>query len=369
MRLDEDAKGGPARVPSLSDYPMVRAFTSDQHTIDGAWILITGGTGSFGQKLVETLLTRHNPAKVIILSRDELKQFEMQGQLLAKLPRDKTDKLRFFLGDVRDRERLTTAFRNVDLVVHAAALKQVPAAEYNPSEFIKTNIGGAENVVHAALANRVKQVIALSTDKACNPINLYGATKLASDKVFVAANNIAGGIGTQFSVVRYGNVVGSRGSVVPFFRNLIKAGTDHIPITDDRMTRFWITLQQGVDFVISCSGIMRGGELFVPKIPSMKITDLANLLAPQLEQRVVGIRPGEKLHELMISADDAPATVEMHDRYVIEPMAPQFDRVSYVGERDIHKAPADFQYGSNTNTEWLDEDGMRALLTAAGQLN
>ena len=275
-------------------------------------ILITGGTGSFGKQYVKTILERFEPKKLIIYSRDELKQFEMEQQFNHSC-------MRYFIGDVRDRERLTQAMNGVDLVIHAAALKQVPAAEYNPMECIKTNVYGAENVIQAALANNVERVIALSTDKAANPINLYGATKLASDKLFVAANNLVGGGRTRFAAVRYGNVVGSRGSVVPFFRKLIAEGSDHLPITDIRMTRFWITLQEGVDFVLKNFERMQGGEIFVPKIPSVSITDLALAMAPELPHKIVGIRPGEKLHEVMCPSDDSHLTVEFKDHFVIKP--------------------------------------------------
>ncbi len=275
-------------------------------------ILITGGTGSFGKQYIRTLLANYQPKKLIVLSRDELKQFEMQQEFNAPC-------MRYFLGDVRDRERLMQAFNGVDYVIHAAALKQVPAAEYNPTECIKTNIHGAENVIFAAIENRVKKVIALSTDKAANPINLYGATKLASDKLFVAANNISGSTDIAFSVVRYGNVVGSRGSVVPFFKKLIDEGASSLPITDERMTRFWITLQQGVDFVLKNFERMQGGEIFVPKIPSANIMDLAKAMAPNLPTEIIGIRPGEKLHEIMCPADDSHLTLEFEDHYVIKP--------------------------------------------------
>ncbi|MFV2058977.1 MAG: UDP-N-acetylglucosamine 4,6-dehydratase (inverting), partial [Thiohalomonadales bacterium] len=266
-------------------------------------ILITGGTGSLGKRLVQTLQQRYKPKRIIIFSRDELKQFEMQQEFNDPC-------MRYFIGDVRDQERLSQAMDGVDYVIHAAALKQVPAAEYNPMECIKTNIHGAENVIKAAIANDVKKVIALSTDKAANPINLYGATKLASDKLFVAANNMTGRHPTRFGVVRYGNVVGSRGSVVPFFKKLIAEGTDFLPITHSDMTRFWITLQQGVDFVLKNFERMHGGEIFVPKIPSATITDLATSLAPDIPHKVVGIRPGEKLHEIMCPADDSHLTIE-----------------------------------------------------------
>jgi len=279
---------------------------------EGKSILVTGGTGSFGKSFTRTLLAKHKPRRVAVYSRDELKQFEMQQEISGP-------EMRYFMGDVRDRERLTMAMRGVDLVVDAAALKQVPAAEYNPMECVKTNVYGADNVVHAALAHNVDKVIALSTDKAANPINLYGATKLCSDKLFVAANNLAGAHRTTFSVVRYGNVVGSRGSVVPYFKNLIDTGADYLPITHEHMTRFWITLDQGVDFVCKSFERMKGGEIFVPKIPSVRITDLAKAMAPDLACKIVGIRPGEKLHEVMCPRDDSHLTVEFADHYVVKP--------------------------------------------------
>lgn len=317
---------------------------------NGKSILITGGTGSFGKKYVKTLLQRYQPARLIIYSRDELKQFEMQQEFNDPC-------MRYFIGDVRDGERLTQAMQNVDFVIHAAALKQVPAAEYNPTECIKTNIHGAENVIRAALANDVEKVIALSTDKAANPINLYGATKLASDKLFVAANNMAGGHPTRFSVVRYGNVVGSRGSVVPFFQKLIAQGSDHLPITDARMTRFWITLQQGVDFVLKNFERMYGGEIFVPKIPSIRIVDLATAMAPDLEQRVIGIRPGEKLHEIMCPADDSHLTLEFADHYVLRPTITFASRQNHFeknasGEQGAPVAQS-FEYNSGTNPVFM----------------
>ncbi|HEX3889109.1 MAG TPA: UDP-N-acetylglucosamine 4,6-dehydratase (inverting) [Phenylobacterium sp.] len=333
-------------------------FAPTNLDLDGKVILVTGGTGSFGRRFVETVLTRAKPRKLIVYSRDELKQSEMQMDLAERFGPEKLGLLRFFLGDVRDRERLILALRGVDVVIHAAALKQVPAAEYNPSECIHTNIMGAENVVWACLANRVKQVVALSTDKACNPINLYGATKLASDKTFVAANNLSGDIGTRFSVVRYGNVVGSRGSVAPLFQRLIARGATELPITDVRMTRFWITLNEGVEFVLSSLGLMHGGEIFVPKIPSMKMTDLAAAMAPNLPIKVVGIRPGEKLHEIMISADDTRTTVDLGDRYAIEPAFVEYPREPLKGSRPAE----DFCYASDTNTDWLSGEGLLALL-------
>jgi UDP-N-acetylglucosamine 4,6-dehydratase len=333
-------------------------FAPESLDLDGKVIFVTGATGSFGRRFVETVLERARPRKLIVYSRDELKQSEMQFELSERFAAERLAPLRFFLGDVRDRERLTLAMRGVDIVIHAAALKQVPAAEYNPSECIHTNVLGAENVVWACLANRVKQVVALSTDKACNPINLYGATKLASDKTFVAANNLSGDIGTRFSVVRYGNVVGSRGSVAPLFQRLIAKGAKELPITDPRMTRFWITLNQGVDFVLSSLSLMRGGEIFVPKIPSMKITDLAQAMAPELAVRIVGIRPGEKLHEIMISADDARTTVDLGDRYAIEPAFAEYTREPLAGAA----LAEGFSYASDINDEWLSGEALLALL-------
>ncbi|WP_027857885.1 UDP-N-acetylglucosamine 4,6-dehydratase (inverting) [Marinobacterium jannaschii] len=313
-------------------------------------ILITGGTGSFGKCYTETLLKHYSPRKIIIYSRDELKQFEMQQEFNAPC-------MRYFIGDVRDKERLTQAMQGVDYVIHAAALKQVPAAEYNPMECIKTNIHGAENVIHAALANDVEKVIALSTDKAANPINLYGATKLASDKLFVAANNMSGGHPTCFSVVRYGNVVGSRGSVVPFFRKLINEGAESLPITDPRMTRFWITLQQGVDFVLKNFARMQGGEIFVPKIPSVKITDLAEAMAPGIAHEIVGIRPGEKLDEIMCPSDDSHLTLEFDDHYVIRPTITFTSRSNNFATNNLGETGSPvkqgFEYNSGNNADFL----------------
>ena len=325
---------------------------------DNQSILITGGTGSFGKQCVKTLLECHNPRKIIVYSRDELKQYEMAQEFDSPV-------MRYFIGDVRDRDRLARAFRGVDYVIHAAALKQIPAAEYNPLECIKTNIDGANNVIDAAIEREVKKVIALSTDKAVNPINLYGATKLASDKLFVAANNISGGLQTRFSVVRYGNVVGSRGSVVPLFKKLVEIGTTELPITDPRMTRFWITLRQGVDFVLSSFEQMHGGEIFVPKIPSMKIVDLAKAIAPGIPHKTVGIRPGEKLHEVMCPAESHHLTLEFTNRYVIMPTIEYHRKVDFscnaIGEKGS-SVPDGFQYSSDSNTEWLTSDRLLEML-------
>lgn len=325
-------------------------------------ILITGGTGSFGRQCVRTLLDRFRPRKIIVYSRDELKQFEMQQVFHGP-------SMRYFIGDVRDRDRLVQAMNSVDYVIHAAALKQVPAAEYNPMECVKTNIHGAENVIHAAIAAEVEKVIALSTDKAANPINLYGATKLVSDKLFVAANNIAGGHRTRFSVVRYGNVVGSRGSVVPYFRKLIDEGNRELPITDARMTRFWITLQQGVDFVLKNFSRMRGGEIFVPKIPSVRIVDLARAMAADSTHKIIGIRPGEKLHEVMCPADDSHLTLEFADHYVIRPAILMTEPVDFsvnaLGERG-GKVSEGFEYQSGTNEHFLCPDEIVQINQLAG---
>lgn len=312
-------------------------------------ILITGGTGSFGKQCVQTLLSQYQPKKIIVYSRDELKQFEMAQKFDSLL-------MRYFIGDVRDEKRLALAMREVDYVIHAAALKHIPVAEYNPMECIKTNINGADNVINVALEQGVDKVIALSTDKAVNPINLYGATKLAADKLFVAANNLAGDRKTRFSVVRYGNVLGSRGSVVPFFQKLIQEGATEIPITDPRMTRFWITLNQGIDFVLKNFTRMQGGEIFVPKIPSMKMTDMAEALAPGVPHKIVGIRPGEKLHEVMCPVESSHLTLEFDDHYVIKPTIEYSYSTDYttnaLGEQGIPVAP-DFVYSSDVNQEWL----------------
>lgn len=318
--------------------------------LNGKSVLITGGTGSFGKQFIKTILSRYKVKRVVVYSRDELKQFEMSQEFDAP-------EMRYFIGDVRDRDRLKQAMRGIDYVIHAAALKQVPTAEYNPMECIKTNVYGAENVIMASLDNNIEAVIALSTDKAANPINLYGASKLASDKLFVAANNIAGGHRTIFSVVRYGNVVGSRGSVVPFFKKLISEGAISLPITDERMTRFWISLQQGVDFVLKNIKRMYGGEIFVPKIPSVKIVDLAAAMAPELGINIIGIRPGEKLHEVMCPADDAHLTLEFHDHFVIRPSI-RFTRseVDYARNKldeQGSSVTSGFEYNSGNNPHFL----------------
>lgn len=324
--------------------------------MDGKVILITGGTGSFGRRFTRTILERYQPKKIIIFSRDELKQFEM------KMTYDQ-DCMRYFIGDVRDVDRLRQAMNGVDYVVHAAALKQVPAAEYNPMECIKTNVNGAQNVIDAALWSGVQRVVALSTDKAANPINLYGATKLTSDKLFVAANNMAGGHETRFSVVRYGNVVGSRGSVVPFFKKLIAEGADYLPITHPEMTRFWITLEQGVNFTLKNIERMQGGEIFVPKIPSVSILDLAASLAPDMKTKIIGIRPGEKLHEIMCPADDSHLTLRFSDYFVIQPTIQFFDRSFSYSENSLGEkgSPVEtgFEYNSGQNPHFLTVEELR----------
>jgi len=326
--------------------------------LNGKSILITGGTGSFGNRYVSTLLERYDLKRLVIYSRDELKQYDMQMKFEQERNYDKNI-LRFFIGDVRDRERLKEAMRGVDIVIHAAALKQVPAAEYNPMECIKTNIHGAENVIQAALANDVKKVMALSTDKAANPINLYGATKLASDKLFVAANNMSGGR-TKFSVVRYGNVVGSRGSVVPLFQKLLEDGADTLPITHEEMTRFWITLQEGVDFVLNCMEGMLGGEIFVPKIPSVRIVDLADAMAPAVPRNIIGIRPGEKLHEIMCPKDDSHLTIEFVNHYIIAPSIKFFTNNNDFMENNLGEqgeyVEQGYEYNSQSNPRFLSID-------------
>ena len=337
---------------------MLRSFAPKSLDLNGRDILITGGTGSFGHAFVRYAMTHHRPKRLIVFSRDEAKQYDMADRFSGI---DPEQKLRFFIGDVRDVERLEMAVRGVDYIVHAAAMKHVPTAEYNPFECIRTNVNGAENVVTAAIRANVKKVVALSTDKAANPINLYGASKLASDKIFVAANHLSGAGGPRFSVVRYGNVIGSRGSVVPYFRRLISEGAKSLPITHPDMTRFWITLPQGVEFVLSSFEMMKGGEIFVPKIPSMRITDLAKVMAPALPHNVIGIRPGEKLHEIMISTDDARSTHELSDRYVIEPALPFWDTAR---DRAANSLPVEdmFSYSSDGNKEWLSGGDMESLL-------
>lgn len=322
---------------------------------DGESLLITGGTGSFGRQFVETILSQFQPRRLIIFSRDEWKQQEMARRWSP----DDYPSLRYFIGDVRDRDRLYRALDGVDTVVHAAALKHVPVCEYNPLEAIKTNVLGAANVIDAAIDRGVRRVIALSTDKAAAPVNLYGATKLCSDKLFVSANHYAGGHSTRFAVVRYGNVVGSRGSVVPLFQNLRTSGV--LPITDPRMTRFWITLDRGVAFVVDSLRRMAGGEIFVPKLPSMRVTDLARAIAPECRLETVGIRPGERLHETMISADDARLTMEYDDHYVIAPH-PEHARFSRQDVAGGSPCAEEFSYRSDTNTEWLTVEALREML-------
>ena len=316
---------------------------------DNKDILITGGTGTFGKNFIKIILNKYSPKRLIIFSRDELKQFEMQ-KIFNK------DCMRFFLGDVRDKERLSQAMRNVDIVVHAAALKQVPAAEYNPNECIKTNINGAQNVIAAAIENNVEKVIALSTDKAANPINLYGATKLASDKLFTAANNMVGNAKTRFAVVRYGNVVGSRGSVVEVFQDIISSTENKIPITHEKMTRFWITINQGIEFVLKSFERMQGGEIFVTKINSIRIVDLAKSLAPDREIEIIGIRPGEKIYEVMCPADDSHLTIEFDDHFVISPSINFYENYNYqvnsLGEKG-KKVKQGYEYNSENNPHFL----------------
>ena len=326
-------------------------------------ILVTGGTGSFGQKFIEIALKRHQPKKLIIFSRDELKQYEMRRKF-------GNPRLQYFIGDVRDRDRLHRAFHGVDIVIHAAALKQVPALEYNPFEAVKTNILGAENVINAAIDNKIKKVIALSTDKAANPINLYGATKLCSDKLFISGNSYSGDVKTRFSVVRYGNVYNSRGSVVPFFKEEAKKGV--LPITDARMTRFWITLDQGVEFLIRCLGLMQGGEIFIPKIPSIKIIDLAKAIAPNCKHKITGIRPGEKINEVLVPEDESHNTIEYDNMFIILPtlrfwdtkdIYPTFRRWNINKVYKGYKAVCGgFKYSSDINKEWLGVKELRKIL-------
>ncbi len=329
--------------------------------IDGKTILVTGGTGSFGRKFIETLMRNHKPKKVIVFSRDELKQFDMKQHYGA------TDEnhpvLRFFLGDVRDEARLRRAFHGVDIVIHAAALKQVPTLEYNPFEAIKTNILGAENIISAAIDQNVQKVVALSTDKAVNPINLYGATKLCAEKLFVAGNTYAGTQPTRFSVVRYGNVVGSRGSVIPFF--LKQRATGVLPITDDRMTRFWITLEQAVQVVLRSIDLMQGGEIFVPKIPSMKIMDLARVIGPECELKVTGIRPGEKLHEVLLTEDESRHALDTEHFYVVQPDHAFWAKNGSAEKIKSKPLATNFHYASNNNTEWLTDEQLREFVDSS----
>lgn len=320
----------------------------------GSSILITGGTGSFGRAFLAEVLKSHDPARVAVFSRDELKQYEMRHAF-------DDPRVRFFLGDIRDRDRLRMAFHGVDYVVHAAALKQVDTAEYNPMEFVKTNILGSENVMLASIDAGVKKVVALSTDKASSPVNLYGATKLTADKLFISGNHYSHSYGTTFSVVRYGNVMGSRGSVIPFFRDLAARG-EPLPITDTRMTRFWITLPQAVDFVMKSFATMTGGELYVPRIPSMRVTDLARAIAPDAKLVEVGIRPGEKLHEEMISAEDSRRTIRQADRYVVMPTLAEWGYVDPEGEA----VPDGFSYTSDTNDQWLSVGDIRSMISHEG---
>jgi len=324
--------------------------------LNGKNILITGGTGSFGKKFIEMTLARYNPKRLIIFSRDELKQFEMAQDF----PTEKYESIRYFIGDVRDKERLYRACRGVDIIVHAAAMKQVPASEYNPTEAIKTNITGAQNLINVAADLGIESVVALSTDKAVAPCNLYGATKLASDKLFVAANAFA--VGPKYSVVRYGNVIGSRGSVVPFF--LKKRSEGVLPITDERMTRFWITLDKAVEMVFHAINTAAGGEIYIPRIPSMSITDMAKAIAPECKTEVVGIRPGEKLHECMIPAEESHNVVKTENGFIILPMIGVMD---YKGDTSqFEKVPEGFEYSSDSNGDWLSIDDLRAILIEQG---
>ncbi len=325
--------------------------------LTGKSILVTGGTGSFGKKFIATILEKYpDIKKIVVLSRDEFKQFEMSNTP----PFKDNPKIRFFIGDVRDKERLHRAFQGIDIIIHAAALKQVPACEYNPFEAIKTNVLGAQNIIDTAIDCGVDKVVALSTDKACAPVNLYGATKLCSDKLFVAANAYVGEKKTKFAVVRYGNVAGSRGSVIPFFKDLINNGASELPITDVRMTRFWLKLEQAVEMVLTAIEKMCGGELYVRKIPSMKITELAKAVAPNLKINEIGIRPGEKIHEMMISVEDARNTVEFDDYYIILPSNPYYKKGAYI--KDAKPVEGDFEYHSGNNNWWLSIDEMKALI-------
>jgi UDP-N-acetylglucosamine 4,6-dehydratase/5-epimerase len=349
---------GPAQLLDdiLAWFQMVMQQEED---LTGKRIMITGGTGSFGHHFVDYVLRNYRPARLVIFSRDEAKQHEMAQRFRV----DEHPSLRYFIGDVRDLHRLEMAMQTTEIVVHAAALKHVPIAEYNPFECLHTNVTGAENVIRAAMRTGVRKVMALSTDKAVSPINLYGASKLAAEKLFVAGNNLAGEAGPRFAIARYGNVVGSRGSVIPFFRALIEKGTDHLPITDPRMTRFWITLRQGVQFVLSSLSMMQGGEIFVPKVKTMRVTDLAKLMAPDLPQKVVGIRPGEKLHETLVSVDESREARELGDRYVIPPALSFWteDNVSRLGGRPV---PSDFHFVSSDPAYLMAPDQLRSMLAA-----
>jgi UDP-N-acetylglucosamine 4,6-dehydratase len=317
-------------------------------------ILLTGGTGSFGKKFTEIALSHHNPEAIRIFSRGEKKQLDMMNKF-------KDDRLRFFIGDVRDRDRLHRAMTNCDIVVHAAALKQVPTCEYNPIEAVRTNIDGAINVIDAAIDNGIKQAIAISTDKAVHPVNLYGATKMTAEKLFIQGNSYSGKVNTKFSCIRYGNVIGSRGSVIPLFIEQKKSGT--ITITDEKMTRFWITLDQGVNFVITCIGKMKGGEIFVPKIPSMKITDLAEAIAPRAKRKIIGIRPGEKIHEILLTEEEVSHTKEFPEYFVIEPEHPFWSERHLTGGKSL---PDNFRFTSGENTEWLSKQLLRKIIKELG---
>jgi UDP-N-acetylglucosamine 4,6-dehydratase len=332
-------------------------FNEPMINLDGKSILITGGTGSFGRNFCKVILERYKPRRVVIFSRDEFKQYSMAKELSG----DDHECLRYFIGDVRDADRLRMAMRGIDYVIHAAAIKHVEIAEYNPMECVKTNVNGAENVVFAAMEEGIDRVIALSTDKAVNPINLYGASKLASDKIFVAANNLSGELGPRFSVVRYGNVVGSRGSVIPFFRELIANGATELPITDPEMTRFWITLEQGINFVLSSMEMMTGGEIFIPKIPSMRIEDMAEAIAPGMPTKVIGIRAGEKLHEIMVPTDESRTTWELPDRFAILPAFKHLWSKDPSILENGSKVTLGFSYSSDTNDTWLDAAGLNEM--------